>query len=461
MGRPTSHSPRQSPENHGPQRSVDDPSADPRRILSLAVPAFLTLIAEPLFLLTDSAIVGHLGTTQLAALGIASSVLLTAAGVFIFLAYATTSLVARRTGAGRPAEALAAGVDGLWLALVIGIPTAALVALLARPLVTVMGAGGAIASPAADYVRIGALGVPSLLLVSAATGVLRGFQDTRTPLVVASAGFTANALLNYVLVYPVGLGLRGSAIGTVLAQTATALTFAGVVVRRARREGARLHFHPLSVLAAARHGAPLLVRTLALRAGFLLTTWVAAGLGDVPLAAHQVAMNVFNLLAFALDALAIAAQAVIGTDLGAGRAAQTRAATSAMLRWGALAGVVLGVVTAALAWVAPVLFTGDPDVRRCLTVALLVLAVTQPVSGVVFVLDGVLMGAGDNAMLAWLQLASLAVYVPVLLVLRQQHLASPTLAIALLWVALGWFMTARLLGLLWRARSDAWLRTGV
>ncbi|GAB3580596.1 MATE family efflux transporter [Calidifontibacter terrae] len=441
--------------------TVPHGGVDARRILALAVPAFLTLVAEPLFLLTDSAIVGHLGTAQLAALGIASSVLLTAAGVFIFLAYATTSLVARRIGAGRPAEALSAGVDGLWLALVIGIPVTALVALTARPLVTVMGAGGSLVGPATDYVRIGAAGIPSLLLVSAATGVLRGFQDTRTPLIVATTGFAANALLNYLLVYPAGLGLRGSAVGTVIAQSATALAFATVVVRRAHREGARLHFQPLAVLAAARHGAPLLVRTLALRIGFLLTTWVAAGLGEVPLAAHQVAMNVFNLLAFALDALAIAAQALIGTDLGAGRADQTRAATRSILRWGWRAGAILGLITAALAWVAPLLFTTDPAVRHCLTVALLVLAVTQPVSGAVFVLDGVLMGAGDNVVLAWLQLATLAVYVPVLLLLRAQHFDSNTVSIALLWAALGWFMGARLIGLQWRARSDAWLRTGI
>ncbi len=436
-------------------------SVDSRRILALAFPAFLTLVAEPLFLLTDSAIVGHLGTTQLASVGIASSVLLTAAGVFIFLAYATTSLVARRIGAGRTTEALSAGVDGLWLALVIGVPVAAGVALGARPLVRLLGATGTLVEPAADYVRIGAAGVPSLLLVSAATGVLRGFQDTRTPLVVATAGFSANALLNYLLVYPAGLGLRGSAVGTVIAQTATALTFAAVVVSRARRERARLRFHPLAVLGAAQHGAPLLVRTLALRAGFLLTTWVAAGFGDVPLAAHQVAMNVFNLLAFALDALAIAAQALIGTDLGAGRAAETRAATGAMLRWGWAAGAVLGVITATLAWLAPILFTSDHDVRRSLTVALLVLAVTQPICGAVFVLDGVLMGAGDNVVLAWLQLAALAAYAPLLVLLHAQRIESAPIALGLLWAALGWFMAARLIGLHWRSRSDGWLRTGV
>ncbi|WP_328823516.1 MATE family efflux transporter [Metallococcus carri] len=433
----------------------------PAAVLRLAVPAFLTLVAEPLFLLADSAIVGHLGTDALAALGVASVVLLTAAGVFIFLAYATTAVVARALGAGSPARALAAGVDGLWLSLVLGMPTAGLVALFAHLLVRLLGADGIVADLAATYLRIGAAGIPSLLVISAATGVLRGFRDTRTPLLVATVGFAVNGALNYLLVYPAGLGIAGSALGTLIAQTGVAVAFAALVIRRARHEGARLSFHPASVLAAARNGAPLLVRTIALRAAFLATTWVAAGFGAVALAAHQVAMNVFNLLAFALDALAIAAQALIGHGLGAGAAAEARRATTLMTRWGGYAGVGLGLITAALAWVLPLLFTPDPGVRRALTTALLVLALTQPIAGIVFVLDGVLMGAGDSVMLAWLQVAALAAYLPVLLVVRAAGGGlGAAAALAVVWAALAWFMMARLLGLVWRARTDRWLVTG-
>lgn len=440
---------------------MDVASVDPRDVLRLAVPAFLTLIAEPLFLLTDSAIVGHLGTVPLAALGVASAVLLTAAGVFVFLAYATTSVVARRIGSGRRTAALEAGVDGMWLAILLGVPTAAGVAAFAEPLCRVMGADGAVLDPAVTYLRIAALGIPSLLVVSAATGVLRGLQDTRTPLVIATAGFTANAILNYLLVYPLDLGIAGSAIGTVIAQSGAAAAFVFLVLRRAGAAGARLAFHPGDVLAAARVGAPLLVRTIALRAAFLLTTWVAAALGVIPLAAHQVAMNVFSLLAFALDALAIAAQALIGTGLGAGDASYARRATSLMTRWGWLGGLGLGVITAASAWILPPLFTSDPQVRSTLTVALLVLAITQPISGAVFVLDGVLMGAGDNRALAWLSIATLAAYVPVLLLARELGTSkSPQVGIALLWGALAWFMAARWFALRQRARSDAWLVVG-
>lgn len=436
-------------------------SGEGRRILALAFPAFLTLIAEPLFLLTDSAIVGHLGTVPLAALGIASSVVLTAAGVFVFLAYATTAVVARALGAGRRAQALEAGVDGIWLALLIGAPTAALVALSAERLVRLMGANGAVIDPATTYLRIGAISLPALLVVAAATGVLRGFQDTRTPLVVTVCGFALNAALNYLLVYPAGLGIAGSAIGTTVAQGAVATVLATFVLRAARREGARLALHPDDVLAAARTGVPLLVRTVALRAAFLLTTWVAAGLGVTTLAAHQVAMNVFSLLAFALDALAIAAQALIGTELGAGDTVYVRRATGLMTRWGWWGGVVLGIITASAAWIVPPLFTSDPQVRSSLTVALLVLALTQPISGAVFVLDGVLMGAGDNKMLAWLSLATLAAYAPLLLLLHSRGSAlSAHTGIGLLWAALAWFMATRWIALGLRARSDAWLVTG-
>ncbi|WP_244328376.1 MATE family efflux transporter [Yimella sp. cx-51] len=435
--------------------------ADARQILRLAAPAFLTLIAEPLFLLTDSAIVGHLGTVSLAALGVASAVLLTAAGVFVFLAYATTAVVARRIGAGQQRRALEAGVDGLWLALLLGIPTAVLVALFARPLCAVMGASGQVLDPATTYLQIAAFGIPSILVVAAATGVLRGFQDTRTPLYVAVGGFSANALLNYLLVYPAGMGIAGSAWGTVIAQTGAGAVFALFVLRRAHQAGARLAFHPGDVLSAARNGVPLLIRTLALRAAFLLTTWVAAALGVIPLAAHQVAMNVFSLLAFALDALAIAAQALIGTGLGAGDADYARRATRLMTRWGWWGGLVLAGLTAASAWLLPPLFTSDPDVRSTLTVALLVLAVTQPISGAVFVLDGVLMGAGDNRALAWLSIATLLAYTPLLLLLRANaaHLSARE-GIALLWAALAVFMALRWVALGWRSRTDAWLVTG-
>ena len=312
-----------------------------REILRLAVPAFLALVAEPLFLLADSAIIGHLGTPQLAGLGVASATLITAANIFVFLAYGTTSIVARQVGAGSERGALEAGIDGAWLAVGLGAVTSVGVAVAAEPLCRLFGASPDAIGYAATYLRISALGIPAMLVALAATGVLRGLQDTRTPLVASVAGFSSNVVLNLLFVYGFGWGIAGSAWGTVIAQTGMAAALVTVMVSHARRAGAGLHPHPARVLRAALTGIPLLVRTLALRAVLVLTTWVAAGLGDVPLASHQVAATVWSFLAFALDALAIAAQALTGKALGAGDVAGARAATTTMIRWGIWGGAVL------------------------------------------------------------------------------------------------------------------------
>ena len=438
--------------------------AQRREILRLAVPAFLALVAEPMFLLADSAIIGHLGTAQLAGLGVASATLLTAANLFVFLAYGTTSVVARQVGAGSERGALEAGIDGTWLAVLLGAVTSVAVALAAEPLCRLFGASDAAVGYAATYLRISAAGLPAMLVALAATGVLRGLQDTRTPLVASVVGFTANIVLNLALVYGAGWGIAGSAWGTVIAQTGMALGLVTVLVRHARRAGATLHAHPGRVLRAATTGTPLLVRTLALRSILLVTTWVAAGLGDVPLAAHQVAATVWSFLVFALDALAIAAQALTGRALGAGDVAAARAATSTMVRWGAWGGAVLGVVLLALHQAIPAAFTPDPAVRSALAAALVVVAVGQPLSGYVFVVDGVLIGAGDGRWLAKAMVATLVLYLPLVLGV---HLFADSLlragvpaALAVLWVVFTAFMAIRAVFFWSRIRGDAWAVTG-
>lgn len=432
-----------------------------REIVRLAVPAFLALIAEPLFLLADSAIVGHLGTAELAGLGVASAALVTAAGIFVFLAYGTTSVVARRLGAGDERGALAAGIDGLWLAVGLGVVTAAVVAAAADPICSVFGASPAAHEQATTYLRISASGIPAMLVILSITGVLRGLQDTRTPLFASVAGFGANIVLNYVFVYGFHWGIAGSAWGTVIAQTGMAAALTAVVVRRARASATPLTPHPGRVLATGRSGIPLLVRTLALRATLLLTTWVAASLGDVPLAAHQVAMTVWAFLAFALDALAIAAQAIVGRALGAGDRDAVRRATATMVRWGVWGGLAVGLVVVALHRAVPPLFTGDQPVRDALAAALVVVGLGQAVAGYVFVLDGVLIGAGDGRWLAWGQVVSLVAYVPVALWVRAGGPSGdPARDVVVLWVAFTAWMVARGTVLGWRARQDAWMVTG-
>ncbi|MGW2617894.1 MATE family efflux transporter [Streptomyces sp. NPDC001500] len=426
-----------------------------REIVALAVPAFGALVAEPLFVMADSAIVGHLGTAQLAGLGVASALLTTAVSVFVFLAYATTAAVARRVGADDLPAAIRQGMDGIWLALLLGAAVIAAVLPTASTLVHLFGASDTAAPYAATYLRISALGIPAMLVVLAATGVLRGLQDTRTPLYVAVAGFIANAGLNAALVYGLGLGIAGSAWGTVIAQWGMAVVYLVVVVRGARRHGASLRPDAAGIKASAQAGVPLLVRTLSLRAILLIATAVAARLGDDDIAAHQIALALWSLLAFALDAIAIAGQAIIGRYLGADDVQGARDVCRRMVEWGIAVGVLLGLLVVIARPLFLPLFTSDPSVKDAALPALLVVALSQPVCGVVFVLDGVLMGAGDGPYLAWAMVLTLAVFTPAALLV-------PILGggLTAVWGAMTLMMVVRMLTLWLRARSGRWVVTG-
>ncbi|MFD9608479.1 MATE family efflux transporter [Streptomyces sp. NPDC004288] len=426
-----------------------------REIVSLALPAFGALVAEPLFLMVDSAIVGHLGTPQLAGLAIAAALLSTAVSVFVFLAYATTAAVARRVGAGDLPAAIRQGMDGIWLALLLGVAVVALTLPAAPWLIDIFGASDTAAPYAVTYLRISSLGIPAMLVVLAATGVLRGLQDTRTPLYVAIAGFAANGALNVGLVYGAGLGIAGSAWGTVIAQCGMAVAYLVVVVRGARKHGASLRPDAAGIRASAQAGVPLLVRTLSLRAVLMIATAVAARMGDAEVAAHQIILSLWSLMAFALDAIAIAGQAIIGRYLGADDADGARQVCRRMIQWGVVSGVALGALVIVARPLFVPLFTGDTTVQETLLPALLVVALSQPISGVVFVLDGVLMGAGDGPYLAWAMLLTLAVFAPVALLV-------PALGggLTALWWAMTLMMTVRM-GTLWfRMRSGRWIVTG-
>ncbi|MER5958384.1 MATE family efflux transporter [Streptomyces sp. NPDC056121] len=426
-----------------------------REIVALAVPAFGALVAEPLFVMADSAIVGHLGTAQLAGLAVASSLLMTAVSVFVFLAYATTAAVARRVGAGDLQSAIRQGMDGIWLALLLGAAVIAIVLPAAPALVELFGASHTAAPYAITYLRISSLGIPAMLVVLAATGVLRGLQDTKTPLYVAVGGFVANGALNAGLVYGADLGIAGSAWGTVIAQLAMAAVYLVVVVRGARRHGASLRPDAAGIRACAQAGAPLLVRTLSLRAILMIATAVAARLGDADIAAHQIIISLWSLMAFALDAIAIAGQAIIGRYLGADDAQGARDACRRMVQWGIAAGFVLGLLVIVSRPLFIPLFTNDQAVQNVALPALLMVALSQPICGIVFVLDGVLMGAGDGPYLAWAMLATLAVFTPVALLV-------PVFdgGLTALWGAMTLMMTVRMLTLWLRSRSGHWIVTG-
>lgn len=431
-----------------------------REILALAGPALGALIAEPLFLLTDSMIVGRLGTVPLAGLAIAAAVLATAVNLFVFLAYGTTAAVARKLGAGNQAGALIQGIDGMWLAFLIGTATAVIGWPTTEWVVSRFGADPDVATQAVRYLHWSLPGLPAMLIVLAATGVLRGLQDTRTPLAVASTGAGANAALNLLLVHGAGLGIIGSALGTAFTQLAMAGVLVALVVRGARQLGAPLRPDVEGVLACGRSGIPLLVRTLALRAALLATTNAAAAQSAPALAAHQVSSTVWSLLALSLDALAIAGQALTGRALGAGDVDGARRVTRRMLVWGIGGGSLVGaLLLAARAAVAP-LFSTDPAVREALMATLVVVALAQPLCGYVFVLDGVLIGSGDGTFLAAAGVVQFVLYLP-LTAAVVRFAPHGTTGLVWLWAAFtGWYMVLRALSLGLRERSDAWLVTG-
>jgi putative MATE family efflux protein len=438
-----------------------DRRAIDRSIASLAIPALGALVAEPLFLIVDSALVGHLGAEPLAGLAIASTILQTAVGLMIFLAYATTPLVARRRGAGDLRGAVQAGVDGLWLALGLGAVLGVGLWAASGPFVAFFGADEGVAQQAVVYLAVSCAGLPAMLVVFAATGLLRGLQDTRTPLFIATLGFAANALLNWWFIYGLGWGIAGSAWGTVAAQWAMVAVYLIVVARHANSHGASLLPHRDGFSSAGRSGGWLFVRTIGLRAALMLTVVAAASHGTVATAGYQVVFTIFSTAAFALDALAIAAQALVGDALGARNAQRAKQVLRRTVFWGLACGAVIGLVLAALSPILGRVFSSDPEVLTVLPPSLLVLGLSLPLGGLVFVLDGVLMGAGDARYLAWTSLVNLAVYLPVLWAVT---VLVPTGAFALVALTAAFtivFMLARALTLGLRARSERWVTLGV
>ena len=444
------------PPSEFPLRSTID-----RRIAALALPALGALIVEPMLLTLDAIFIGHLGAAPLAGLAIASAILQTAVGLMIFLAYSTTPMVARRRGAGDVRGAVQAGIDGLWLALGIGIVVGTALWLVSAPIVRLFGADAATTDQALAYLTVSCLGIPAMLLVFAATGLLRGLQDTRTPLYVATIGFSANALLNWWFIYGLGWGIAGSAWGTVAAQWGMVAVYIAVVAHHARRAGANWLPHRDGLSQAGRSGGWLFVRTLGLRAAFLATVFAATSHGTEATAAYQVVFTIFSTAAFALDALAIAAQALIGDALGSRDATLARRIVARCIFWGLVAGAVIGAVLALGSQVIGRAFTSDTGVLELLPPALIVLGISLPLGGFVFVLDGVLMGAGDVRYLAWTSLVNLAVYLPVLWLATS---LVPTGTAALVAITASFmiaFMLARATTLGLRARGGRWIVLGV
>jgi putative MATE family efflux protein len=432
------------------RRSVHD-----REILALALPAFGALVAEPLYILADTAVVGRLGTVPLGGLAVASSILLTGYSLFIFLAYGTTATVARLAGAGEHQQSVHHAVQATWFAIGLGVVVLVGGIAAAPWLVDRIGPDPIVRPQAVLYLRISLSGMPAMLVSLAGTGYLRGLQDTRTPLYVAVAASAFNLALESVLIFWLGFGLGASALSTVVAQYGAAAVFLARIDRGVRAHDVSRRPDLRAIAALARVSRDLFIRTASLRAAFLVMTTVAARLGTAELAGSEIGLAVWMLLALALDAVAIAGQAIVGRFLGAGDASAARAASWRMVEWGALFGLVVGAVLAAVHDLLPALFTTDPAVRRAAATVLVVGAAMQPINAVVFVLDGILIGAGDMRYLAWAMAGSFIAFLPMAAVVY-----ATGLGVGWLWAALAWFMVARLVSLGVRFRGSAWLVTG-
>lgn len=426
-----------------------------REIARLAVPALITLLAEPTYLLVDTAVVGHLGTSALGGLAVASTILLTLASLCIFLAYGTTAAVSRLLGAGDERGAADDAVQGLWLAVGVGLLIGLVVGVGVDPLVRLFGAEPAAAEAARIYLRISVFGLPFLLVTFAGTGYLRGKQLTTSPMVIALVTAALNIVGDIVLIPVLGFGIGASAVATVFAQAVGGLAFIVIVGRTAVANGAGLRPRWVEQRRLIRVGRDLAVRTAALRVSLLILTAIAARIGSVPLAAHQVAFEIWGFLAMGLDALAIAGQAMIGRRLGAGDAAEARLAGNRLMVLGLLASGVTALFILVLVPVLPRLFSSDGQVREQIGFLLLWVAGLQPLAAGAFVLDGILIGAGDQRFLAAAMAVATVVFAAA---------AAPILPLGLgigwVWASFGVLMATRVVTLGWRYRGDGWLRLG-
>jgi putative MATE family efflux protein len=423
-----------------------------RRITALAWPAFGTLAAEPLYLVADTAIVGRLGTEPLAGLALAASVLLLVTALCNFLAYGTTPRVARARGAGDEPGAATVGVQALWLAVLMGAPIAATLAVLARPLCVLLGGSGGALEAAVLYLRISAVGIPFVLVALAGQGVFRGVADLRTPLLVVLVANVVNLLVEVVAVYGLDLGIAGSAWSTVFVQIAAAVAYVGLLPRHLRRAPSRRpRWEQIRPLLTS--GVHLVVRVAALIAAFAIATAVAARVDTATVAAHQVVNSAFTLLALSLDAFAIPAQTLVAEALGAGDTGLARELGQRVLVLSLVVGVAIAAVLAIAAPLVARIFTQDGAVISRATAGLIVLAVLLIPGAVAFALDGVLIGAGDLRFLASALVVSLLIYLPFALTV----LAVPALGIVGVWGALLIWMTARALLTNRRFKGEAWM----
>jgi len=418
--------------------TVDRRKSLDRRILSLAIPALGSLAVEPVYVLVDTAIVGRLGTSQLAGLAVAATVLALVFAGSNFLTYGTTERVARRLGTGDTTGAGNVGVQALWLAVGCGVPIAIVLAVVARPVAGALGASGDVLGYAVTYLSWSAIGVPFFLVTLATQGVFRGASDYMTPLWVLLGANVANLLIELVFVFVLDMGVAGSALSTVIAQIGAALVFLRLVWPRLRaadhRRPSRERMAPL--VTAGKH---LLVRVVAMLAVFTGATMIAARIDEETLAAHQVVNSMFLFLALVLDAFAVPAHTLVAEEAGRGDREAARYVAQRSVRLSVVVSIGLGVLIAASAAWLPQVFTDDAHVTHTATIGLLWLAALLVPGAIAFAHDGILIGAGDYRFLGLAAVAYLIAVIPIAIV----TLLTPSLGISGIWAGLLVWMLLR------------------
>lgn len=423
-----------------------------RRVLGLAVPALGVLAAEPLYVLVDTAVIGHLGAVPLAGLALGGTLFTLVSSQLTFLSYGTTARTARLHGAGRRADAVSEGVQATWLGIAVGVVLMLLAQLLAHPVAELLAGPGPVADAAGRWLRIALLGAPLVLITMAGNGWMRGVQDTKRPLWFVLAGNGASAVLCPLLVYPLGWGLEGSAVANLVGQAiAAALFLRALFVEEAARRP-----DPAKMRAQLGMGRDLVLRTLAFQVCFLSATSVAARTGAETAAAHQVVWQLWSFLSLVLDSLAIAAQSLVGAALGGGSDRRAKGIARQITWYGLAFGALLAVLFAAGSQLLPGLFTADAAVLAEVPHAWWFFVLQQPIAGVVFALDGVFLGAGDARYLRTATMLSAAVgYLPLIWLSLGFGWG-----LAGIWTGLTLFMLLRLVTLLLRMRSGRWAVTG-
>lgn len=433
-----------------------------KQLALLAIPTFGQLIAEPAFILVDTAIIGNVGDSALAGLSLGSTVVLTAVGLCVFLAYSTTSQVARLFGAGKRHKGMQVGLDSIWLSLFIGIVLAAALFTLADPICRFLGGREDVLEQAVIYTRAVVLGVPGMLIVYATNGIFRGLQKVNITLVAAVSGAILNTVLDVLFVIVMGFGIAGSGVATLISQWFMGIFLVVPAIRWALADGATLKPHFSGIAAAGSDGAPLFLRTLALRGAIVATVMAAAAMGTQVLAGYQIVNALWSFSVNILDSVAIAGQALVGAKIGASCFGEARNLTRITARAGAFMGVLVGTAFIVLGFIAAPAFSPNPNIQAVVAGGMLISGITMPMQGWMWALDGILIGAGDFRYLAITLFAAAAVYIGALVLVMT--LIIPLIEGGFMQAVALWatfdiiLMGGRALANGLRIRSDVWMK---